>query len=146
MSIDSVRTAIEQRFYDNWTGTSVDTNVRFSNAPFKAPENASWASIDVAFITTRNITISSNLPVRRRGRIIIDVYGSIDSGTGGLATLSDEAISIFENKQFSVPSDAVTSYVNSGGADVRHIGVPNAQGTDPQWYKFSIRIPFYRDE
>ena len=77
---------------------------------------------------------------------MIDLYDSIDSGTGELGTLSDEALSIFENKQFAVPADAVTSSIQTRAADTRHAGVPNIQGTDPQWYQFSIRIPFYRDE
>ena len=78
--------------------------------------------------------------------LIIDVYSPIDDGTVALSNMGDEALSIFENAQFAVAGDAIGTYIQMGSADIRHIGVPNIQGTDPMWYKFSIRIVFYRDE
>jgi len=145
MSLSTIRQAIQQKFIDEWTGTDIDTRVRFSNVIFNPPESGTWASIDVKWIPTKKITISSSSAVRRRGLIVIDIFDSVDAGTGELGTLGDEAISIYENKQFAVP-DALLSYIQCLSADIRHIGVPNIQGTDPQWYKFSIRIPFFRDE
>lgn len=146
MSLDTIRQAIEQRFYDNWTGTDKDTHVRYSNTIFRPPENASWASIDVRWLPTINAAISTTLRKRRRGLIVMDTYVAIDAGSGALMALADEAITVFENQQFAVTEDAGTGAVQCSTPDVRHIGVTNTQGTDAAWYKYSIRVPFYRDE
>jgi hypothetical protein len=145
MSIDSIRRAVEKRFIGNWTGTTLNL-VRFSNAVFNPPEDSSWASLDIRWMPTQKVSISSNLGVRRKGLIVIDLYVPIDEGTLELATLADEAIGIYENNQFAVPDDAIGTYIQCMSADVRHIGVPNIQGTDPQWYKYSVRVEFFRDE
>jgi len=145
MSIDTLRRAIEKRFIANWTGTTL-AKVRFSNSIFNPPEDTSWASLDIRWMPTQKVSISSNLGVRRKGLIVIDLYVPIDEGTLELGTLADEAIGIYENIQFSVPDDSVGTSIQCFSADVRHVGVPNIQGTDPMWYKYSIRIEFYRDE
>ena len=146
MPINSIRHAIEQRFRDNWTGTDIDSGVRYSNDIFDPPKATSWAAIDVRWLPTIKTSISSAIQVRRKGMLIIDIFSPIDKGTSAISVLGDEAITIFENAQFAVTGDAIGTFVQMGSADIRHIGVPNIQGTDPMWYKFSIRIIFYRDE
>lgn len=146
MSLNTIISSIEQRFLDNWTGTDTDTNVRFSNTIFDPIQDEHWVSLDVKWMTTMKSSISTTISKRRRGLIVIDVFAPIDDGTGELGTLADEAISIFEDAQFSVPLDATATYIQCYSADIRHTGVPNIQGTDPQWYKYSVRIKFYRDE
>lgn len=146
MSINTIKETIITEFFNNWTGTDKNTHVRYSNLIFQPPEDEAWASIDVRWMPTRKKTISSNDCVRRKGLIVIDLYAPVDSGTDELGTLGDEAIGIFENNKLTVTADAIGTGIQCFSADIRHIGVPNIQGTDPQWYKFSIRIKFYRDE
>lgn len=146
MSLNTIKQTIITEFYNNWTGTDNDTNVRYSNHVFTPPEDESWASIDVRWMDSVNASISTQLCVRRKGLIVIDLYAPVDDGTTELGTLGDEAIGIFENQQLTVTADAVGTSIQCLAANIRHIGVPNIQGTDPQWYKFSVRVKFYRDE
>jgi len=145
MSIDSIRAAIEQRFIDNWTDTPLATGVRWSNRPFKPPATA-WVSLDVRFTFSRNSTIgSTTIAVRRSGSIFVDIYTPVDSGTGSTTVSVDNLLAIFENVQFAT-ADAGTTQIQCLAADIRHTGVPNIQGLDPMWYKYSVRVPFYRYE
>ena len=146
MSLNTIKQTIIGEFYNNWNSTDVDTQVRYSNQIFRPPEDSSWASIDIRWIPSENVSISSNSCIRRKGLIVLDLFSPIDAGTSGLDAMADEALALFENKQLVVTADVIGTSIQCFSADIRHIGVPNIQGTDPQWYKFSIRILFYRDE
>lgn len=139
-TIDTIRQNIEQRFRDNWTGTNLNTNVRYSNVEFDLKAvSGDWVSLDIRFANNNNAEIGGNLSpvsVRRNGIIYIEIYSPVDSGTGNATTLVDEAISIYENQQFNS--------IQCLSANVRHDGVPNIQGTDPQWYRYSVRVEFYK--
>lgn len=139
MSISSIRASIETRFRDNWLGTSLDTNVRYTNVPFTPPLNESWVSLDVFFALSENRSINGDsISVRRNGTIAVRCYAPMDSGAGALAQLSDEVVSIFENAQFD--------QIQCLSADIQHVGQPNLQGLDPRWYVYMVTIPFYRYE
>lgn len=147
MGLNTIRQTIEQTFYDNWTDTNVDTHVRYSNAPFTPPKEANWASIDVRWLPAINASINSSAPcVRRRGILIIDLYSPIDDGMQVITAMGDNALTLFENQQLSVTADAIGTAIQFLTSDIRHVGVPNIQGTDPMWYKLSIRLIFHRDE
>lgn len=137
MGINAIRQAVEKRFLDNWTGTDKKTTIRFSNRPFSPPKLKSWLSLDVNFADSNNSAISGRM-TRRNGLIFCEIYAPIDKGSGDLTTLVDGFISIFENNQFD--------NIQCLSAKIRHIGVPNIQGTDPQWYVYRVSIPFYSYE
>ena len=147
MGINTLQRAIEKRFVANLPlGDITTTRIRFSNNIFTPPSNDAWASLDIRWMPTQKVSISSNLTVRRKGLIVLDLFAPVDAGTLELGNLADAAIGIYENQQFAVPDDAIGTFIQCFSADVRHIGVPNIQGTDPQLYKYSVRIEFYRDE
>lgn len=137
MGVNSIRQAIESRFYTNWSSTDKTSTVRFSNRPFQPPSQKIWLSIDVKLHNSKNSGISGKSRMRR-GHIFCEVRSPVDSGTGDLAVVTDDFIEIFENQQFEG--------IQCLAADIRHIGVPNIQGTDPQWYVYRVSIPFYRYE
>lgn len=137
MSINQIRQDIEQRFVDNWVSTDLTNGVRWSNLPFKPDASASpWVTVDVRFGDGVNAEIHNNLSVRRNGQIVVEIFATVDSGTGTMTTLVDSVLGIFENAQFEG--------IQCLAGRVRHTGVPNIQGTDPQWYMYSVRIPFYK--
>lgn len=138
MSLLSIKKAIEDRFIANWTGTNLDSNVRFENTEFTPQSGEEWVSLDIVWANSQNAAIHTNLDTRRNGFIIIDAYAMADQGSRGAIALVDEANSIFENQQFN--------NIQCLASRPRHIGINNTQGSDATWYIYRTSIPFYSYE
>lgn len=146
MSYNTIRQALEEQFRANWTITSITPDyVRYSNAVFNPPRDEKWVSIDIHWMANKNIAICEGPVVRRRGIVEVEVYNSLDSGTGDLLDMMESIVAIFENKQLSIIGEE-TRPITTEAAVTKHVGVANRQGADPVWYQYSIRIPFWRDE
>lgn len=139
MTIQTIRTEIEQRLVDNYSDLS---NARFPNQPFDTNRIAPWIDFTVTFRNGLNVGIRSsaikNVCVRRLGAIVANAYVKPDTGTISAEEKVDELIEIFENVNFGK--------IHTRSADVRAQGQITTEGNNPQLWVYSVRIPFYSDE
>lgn len=133
VTINEAREAIYLRWVDN-VPAGIGTNFTFANEKFKAPDNAPWARLSVLHEQGDDSTLGSpgNRKFNRRGRVLIQVYDSVDQGTRVLDLLADEVRDIFEGVQFS------GLYFIS--ADIRE------SGQDGEWMQLIVDAPFEYQE
>ena len=133
VTLTEAREAIYLRWITLW-GTT--TPFVFTNEKFKAPTDAPWARLTILHEQGGDPTLgppgSNKRKFRRRGRVLINLFDKVDTGTRSLDLLASQARDIFEGTQFS------GLYFVS--ADVREIG------QDGEWQQFIVDAPFDYDE
>jgi hypothetical protein len=131
VTLNEAREAIYQRWVDN-APAGIGTNFAFANEKFKAPTDAPWARVTVLHEQGEQDSLgpiaSAKRKFLRRGRVLIQIYDSVDQGTRALDLLADEARDIFEGTQFS------GLYFIS--ADIRE------SGQDGEWMQLIVDAPF----
>lgn len=132
-ALATAREAIYQAFID---GTSLpDTSVTFSNEEFKAPTDATWARLTVNHEAGIQDTLGElgNRDFLRNGRILIQLFDSVNNGTAGLDSLAHSTRNIFEGKTLS------------GGLCFHSVDVRET-GSDGEWFQFIVDAQFnYRE-
>lgn len=131
VTINEAREAIYQKFVDN-VPAGIGTNFTFSNEKFTPPTDAPWARLTVVHEQSGDPTLGppggNKRKFLRRGRVLVQVYDSADTGTRALDLLADQIRDIFEGTQLSG--------IDFISADVRE------SGQDGEWMQYIVDAPF----
>ena len=122
------RESIYQRFVDNTTlGSSAFT---FGNEKFKAPTDAPWARLTVNHEAGDPPTLGKpgDRKFLRRGRVLVQLYDSVDNGLRTLDLLAKATRDMFEGVTF----DSLCFHAS----EIRETG------DDGEWYQFIVDAPF----
>lgn len=128
VTINEAREAIYLRWVDN----TPLPDFTFANEKYTPPIDTPWARLTVLHEQGGNPSLgppaSQKRKFLRRGRVLIQLYDSVDQGTRALDLLADSARDIFEGVQFS------GLYFIS--ADIRE------SGQDGEWMQLIVDAPF----
>lgn len=130
MSYADEGTAILQRFYTEWAGT---TGIAVPNKEFEPTADEPWVRVsilgaDAALVSSGN---TGDRRYRHTGLVSVQVFVPKNTGDGVARTLAEQACAVFRG----VTADDVVygaPYVTPGG-------------TDGNWYQLNVWAPFRRD-
>jgi len=107
------REAIYQRWVTNW---GITTPYTFENESYTPPANSTWARLTIRHEQGGEVSLNSvgSRKFMRRGRVLVQIFDPVDSGTSNLDLLSDQARDVFEGASFSG--------LSFFGADIRESG------------------------
>lgn len=128
VTLNGAREAIYQRFVDN---TSLASSAyTFENENYQPPTDAQWARLTVLHEAgvQRTLAETGARKFLRRGRVLVQLFGSVDEGIRAIDILSDATRDIFEGVTFS------GLYFTN--VDVRETG------SDGEWFQLVVDAPF----
>ena len=133
-AIAAARETIYEAFV---AGTSLDpdTQIVFDNENFSAPDGQSWARLRVSHEAGEQDTLGpiGERNFLRRGRVLIQLYDSVDNGVTALDALAHATRNIFEGVTLS------------GGLCFTSVDIRET-GSDGEWFQFIVDAPFqYRE-
>ncbi len=135
VTLNEAREAIYQRWVDN-VPAGIGVNFTFASEKYTPPTDAPWARLTVLHeqggAPTLGPPASQKRKFTRQGRVLVQVYDSVDQGTRALDLLADSVRDIFEGTQFS------GLYFIS--ADIRE------SGQDGEWMQLIVDAPFQYQE
>ncbi len=128
VTINEAREAIYLRFVNNTTLAS--SAYTFGNEKYAPPTDAAWARLTVNHEAGVQDSLgkTGDRKFLRRGRVLIQLYDTVDNGLRDLDILADATRDIFEGVTFS------GLYFIS--ADIRE------SGQDGEWYQYVVDAPF----
>lgn len=132
-TIAEARETVYQAFV---SGSSLtQSEIVFSNEKFKAPTDTPWARLTVNHEAGEQDTLGpvGERNFLRRGRVLIQLYDSVDNGLLALDTLAQATRNIFEGVTLS------------GGLCFISVDIRET-GSDGEWFQFIVDAPFdYRE-
>lgn len=132
VTLNEAREAIYQEFASNTSLASA--NYTFGNEKYTPPTTGRWARLTVAHENGEQETLGE-VGLRkflRRGRVLVQLYDSVDNGLYDLDQLADATRDIFEGTTLS------GVYFNN--VDIRE------SGSDGEWYQVVVDAPFFYTE
>jgi hypothetical protein len=127
-TISQARETIYQRFVDNTT--LAGTAFTFGNEKFSAPVDTPWARLTVNHEIGDPPTLGKvgDRKFLRRGRVLVQLYDSVDNGLDDLDTLAHATRNMFEG----VTADGLFFQAT----EIRE------SGSDGEWFQFIVDAPF----
>lgn len=118
------------------SGSSLtEAEIVFSNEKFEPPTDTPWARLTVNHEAGEQDTLGpvGERKFLRRGRVLIQLYDSVDNGVAALDALAHATRNIFEGVTLSGGLYFIS-------ADIRETG------SDGEWFQFVVDAPFdYRE-
>lgn len=133
-AIATARETIYEAFVSG-TALDPDTQVVFENEKFSAPVDTPWARLTVSHEAGEQDTLGpiGERNFLRRGRVLIQLYTSVDIGVAALDALAHATRNIFEGV-------TLTGGLCFTSVDIRETG------SDGEWFQFIVDAPFeYRE-
>ena len=133
-TIAEARETIYQAFVDG-TALDPDTQIVFMNENFTAPDGQPWARLTVSHEAGEQDTLGpvGERKFLRRGRVLIQLYDSVDNGVSALDALAQATRNIFEGVTLS------------GGLCFTSVDIRET-GSDGEWFQFIVDASFtYRE-
>jgi len=129
MSFSTVERDIEQRLLDNWVATEVDIN---PNVDFETPApGTDWIKLEILHDGAQRAGPGQPAVIRHRGRIRVDIFTSLDTGTAGSNVYLNILFSLFEEAQF--------------GGVICETAITNGGGQHRGWWRERVEFPFWWD-
>lgn len=100
MSFEALRSAIYNRFNDNWSGTALSRVAWGDNRSPLNVNDGDWVRISYSVTRNQNAEIGRGFQ-RSEGIITVQIFVPAFSGERGANLLADEVATIFQNKQFN---------------------------------------------
>lgn len=131
VTMNEAREAIYQRWVTQWAGA---TPITFANEEFVPPTDAPWARLSVIHEDgiLDSFGVAGARKFLRQGRVLIQLFDSVNQGLRSLDLLTATARDIFEGTQFS-------------GLYFRSVDVRES-GQDGEWLQFVVDAPFQYQE
>lgn len=138
MTEPQMRELISSTFAAAWSTAQPAVPLALENEAM--PTSDTFAMLTIQPTTSELMTHgrAGTRKVRRNGWIQVKLWGPVDQGSAGLASLGDTAQGILELTSFPSPvagDDPVTTYASQAG--------PSGASTDGRWYMALIRVPFW---
>lgn len=129
MSYATVERDIEKRLITNWATTVIDIN---ENVEFNPPADGSdWIKLRIVDETTDRVNIGNPGVHRAQGRIELEIYTGVNTGTRTGKTYAATLASLFRDAQFN-------------GITCREASVNTIGERDGRWITL-VSVPFFWD-
>lgn len=125
--------AIKQRWITEWVALHPTIPFVLDNESLDSVAN--WARLTIIATTRGQTTMGSNPKHETRGQIMVQLFGSIETGGAALAGLCGDVRTIFERKRFGSPAVIVT-----------YEGASRGPTTDGRWYMRIVSVAFDVEE
>jgi hypothetical protein len=131
VTMNEAREAIYLKWVTDWAAA---TPITFANEAFVPPTDAPWARLTVVHEdgNVDSLGITGSRKFLRQGRVLIQLFDSVNQGLRSLDLLTANARDIFEGTQFS-------------GLYFRSVDVRES-GQDGEWLQFVVDAPFFYQE
>lgn len=132
-TIDTVRKAIEERIFEEFSLEPPTYEVAFQNVPFVPPEGSPWLSVAISFSETTYATLLGAKPGRDlcNGVIVASVFTPSGTGAGLSNTLAQRLKSLFNRQTV----DGII-FRGASGPTVVEDGQPSS------FFQAQITVPF----
>lgn len=144
MGKEAERSALESAVSDIWV-TDFGP-IAWTNVPFEVPASGRWASVTILDYDTSRMSLGKEVFLKRTtGSIQIDLFCPQDLGSSLNRRAADFLETYFEDRIIVI---SVDEKIEFGTPESRESnGVQERQeGTDDNWYRTIVDIPFHRDE
>lgn len=131
-----MREVLTQAFVTGWTAGAPDVPFCLENEALPTVDTFVLFSIVPTVSQQRTTGGPGTRRVERRGWVQVKLWGPVNAGSAGLATLGDVAQDILEMKSFPGPvlgDEPVTTYAAQAG--------PGGTSTDGRFYMALMRVP-----
>ena len=105
MSFELLRQAISAQMISNWTATALARISHGDNRTGLDANVSPWVRLSYQTYTSNNAELGTTFQ-RVRGVILVQIFTSSNSGEKAASVISDDVITVFQNKDFG----GVTTY------------------------------------
>ena len=130
---NEAREAIYTRFVANLP-SALGSNYTFANEKYSPPDSTLWARLTVNHEAGEQDSLGKvgDRKFLRRGRVLIQIFGPVDSGLRALDLVADAVRDIFEGVSF----DGLYFF----SSDIRE------GSNDGEWFQIIVDAPFFYSE